>query len=76
LSKNPYLRRKIKNPIRSDDEENYLQAIQAYFSEGLQDFFLAIKLQCMPRRTILKVRDIDLIITDQRMPRKKRGEFP
>jgi response regulator RpfG family c-di-GMP phosphodiesterase len=55
-----------------DDEENNLQAFKATFRRDYK-FFLAIS--ASDAREILKVEDIDLIITDQRMPEETGVEF-
>lgn len=55
-----------------DDEENNLQAFKATFRRDYK-IFLAIEAQVA--REILEKEDIDIIITDQRMPGETGVEF-
>jgi len=55
-----------------DDEENNLQAFKATFRREYK-IFLAIGAN--QAREILKTEEIDLIITDQRMPEETGVEF-
>ncbi|GMQ29381.1 response regulator [Algoriphagus confluentis] len=55
-----------------DDEENNLQAFKATFRRDYK-VFLAISAE--EGEKILKEEDIDIIITDQRMPEKTGVEF-
>jgi len=55
-----------------DDEENNLQAFKATFR---RDYKIFLAISASDAREILKVEDIDLIITDQRMPEETGVEF-
>ncbi|SDY99714.1 MULTISPECIES: response regulator [Rhodonellum] len=55
-----------------DDEENNLQAFKATFRRDYK-IFLAISAQ--EGRELLKTQDVDIIITDQRMPEEVGVDF-
>jgi response regulator RpfG family c-di-GMP phosphodiesterase len=55
-----------------DDEENNLQAFKATFR---RDYKIFLAIGAVEAREILKNEEIDLIITDQRMPEETGVEF-
>jgi response regulator RpfG family c-di-GMP phosphodiesterase len=55
-----------------DDEENNLQAFKATFR---RDYKIFLAISAMEGEEILAKEDVDLIITDQRMPEKTGVEF-
>jgi response regulator RpfG family c-di-GMP phosphodiesterase len=55
-----------------DDEENNLQAFKATFR---RDYKIFIAIEAQVAREILEKEDIDIIITDQRMPGETGVEF-
>ncbi|MDX5340753.1 MAG: response regulator [Cyclobacteriaceae bacterium] len=55
-----------------DDEENNLQAFKATFR---RDYKIFLAISAMEGERILKEEEIDIIITDQRMPEKTGVEF-
>ncbi|SIN84964.1 response regulator [Algoriphagus halophilus] len=55
-----------------DDEENNLQAFKATFR---RDYKIFLAISAKEAREILKEQEVDLIITDQRMPEETGVEF-
>ena len=55
-----------------DDEENNLQAFKASFR---RDYKVFIAISAQEARDFLKTQEVDIIITDQRMPEKTGVEF-
>ncbi|MBN3583337.1 response regulator [Algoriphagus aestuarii] len=55
-----------------DDEENNLQAFKATFR---RDYKIFLAISAHEARTLLKEQEVDLIITDQRMPEETGVEF-
>lgn len=55
-----------------DDEENNLQAFKATFR---RDYKIFLAISAKEAREILESEDVDLIITDQRMPEETGVEF-
>lgn len=55
-----------------DDEENNLQAFKATFR---RDYKIFLAINANEARAILKENEIDIIVTDQRMPEESGVEF-
>lgn len=55
-----------------DDEENNLQAFKATFR---RDYKIFLAINAREARAILKENEIDIIVTDQRMPEETGVEF-
>ena len=55
-----------------DDEENNLQAFKATFR---RDYKIFIAISASEGREILKNEEVDIIVTDQRMPQESGVEF-
>lgn len=55
-----------------DDEENNLQAFKATFR---RDYKIFLAISAKEARDLLKEQEVDLIITDQRMPEETGVEF-
>ncbi|MCH7410312.1 response regulator [Belliella sp. DSM 111904] len=55
-----------------DDEENNLQAFKATFR---RDYKVAIAISAPEARELLKTQEVDIIITDQRMPEETGVDF-
>ena len=55
-----------------DDEENNLQAFKATFR---RDFKISLAISAKEGREVLEKEEIDIIITDQRMPEQTGVEF-
>ncbi|WP_296699095.1 response regulator [Algoriphagus sp.] len=55
-----------------DDEENNLQAFKATFR---RDYKIFLAISASEARELLKTEQVDLIITDQRMPQETGVEF-